>query len=222
MSVLLTRALPTAAAALLLGAAMLPGRAWAQEPQDSVAVTVDVSLPAEAHSTPRDWYVEIADSSGNVVDGFTISTTTDAPAGSATRSLPAGSYTVVFPFNSQVAESCDGPAFFALAGPVGVTSSLNAVGSSMHTAYAFEACEGAPTSLGSVIQDTTQDSAPVSGASVSRAQNQAGAPLAPNTGTGLASGGGSPWAAPLTALGACILAAIAGGALVAHGYQTRR
>lgn len=168
-------------------------------------IEVSATLAADAHASARTWRFELLDLSGQVVDTVSLATSGDNPTGTAYSAwLPYGAYTVRQVLGKDTATSCRAGAFYAVASPAKGETSVQLGALSASAAFTIEPCEGAPASLAvSIPVDVIDTFVPIDEVLGAR---QAGAPLPPATGTGLAPQNARP-AAPLTLLGAAVAAA---------------
>ena len=182
------------------------------------AVTITVALDAGPDAAARTWLFEVTNTSGAVVGRLSVGTNGDAPAASAsTALLPYGFYGVRQVLGSDTKLSCTGGAFYQVTAPVSGATTLE-LGSANATAnFAIRLCDGAPANTSVSIPvdpaqpalgDALPGETPINEVRGTR-QAGPGAPLPPNTGSGLAAAtdSGTDFSPLLIALGAALLAA---------------
>lgn len=149
-------------------------------------IQVSATLDADAHASARTWLFEVVDASGSVIDTISLGTSGGAPTGTADSAwLPYGAYTVRQVLGNDTRTSCGAGAFYAVSSPAGGASSVQLSARGVSAAFGIEPCEDAPASLGvSIPVDVIGPFSPLDEVLGAR---QAGAPLPPATGTGLAS-----------------------------------
>lgn len=82
------------------------------------AIEVRTTLDAGIDAAARTWRYEVVDASGATVATLNVSTSGDAPTGSAsTQALPHGSYVVRQVLGNDTATSCANGAFYAVSAP---------------------------------------------------------------------------------------------------------
>lgn len=157
-------------------------------------IEVSATLAADAHASARTWRFEVVNDSGAVIETLSLGTSGGTPTGTAASSwLPYGVYTVRQVLGNDTRTSCSAGAFYAVASPAGGAANLQLSARSVSAAFTIAPCESAPTSLGvNVPIDVIDTFVPIDEVLGAR---QAGAPLPPATGTGLAPDAGSttPW-----------------------------
>ena len=202
-----TGSLSLAVAAIALLAASLGAHVTAPSAsaQDTSGVAISVTLPAEGHATPRDWYFEVYQGD-ELVDAVTIGTAWESPTGSATLSLAPGEYLVRLPLNAHIGLACDDVLFFRIVTPESGGALVTVDDGTAEVAFELETCPNAPTNLQYERNPAAQS-----------------APLPPNTGSGLAASGGAngSWALPAIA-GVALISLGAGIAVAARRRATPR
>ena len=183
------------------------------------AVSIKVSLDAGPDAAARTWLFEVTSTSGAVVGRVSAGTSGDASTGSTTTALlPYGFYEIRQVLGNDTKLSCTGGAFYEVAAPISGATTLELASARATTAFAINLCPGAPTNLAVSIPvdvllpalgDALPGETPINEVRGAR-QAGPGAPLPPNTGSGVDAGGtssGIAFAPLLIALGVAFLAA---------------
>jgi hypothetical protein len=182
------------------------------------AVTINVSLDAGPDAAARTWLFEVTNASGAVVGRVSAGTSGDAPTGSATTALlPYGVYGIRQVLGNDTKLNCSGGAFYQVTAPVSGATTLELAAANATAAFAISLCDGAPahTSVSIPVDpaqpalgDALPGETPISEVRGTR-QAGPGAPLPPNTGSGLeaASDSSTAFSPLLIALGVAFLAA---------------
>lgn len=183
------------------------------------AVSVKVSLDAGPDAAARTWLFEVTNTSGAVVGRLSVGTSGDASTGSATTALlPYGFYGIRQVLGSDTKLNCTVGTFYEVTAPVSAATTLELASAHATTAFAINLCPGAPTDLSVSIPvdvalpalgDAFPGETPINEVRGTR-QAGPGAPLPPNTGTGIEAGGAPSntiFSPLLIALGVAFLAA---------------
>jgi hypothetical protein len=147
-------------------------------------LTIAVSLPAEAHETPRSWLFMIETLNGEAVEAISVETSAQMPTSSAdTSPLASGLYRVRILFGSQIATTCGDSIFYQTVLPSSGARTVSIGASPVLTMFTFAECPNAPSGLG-VSVDAGDDAARDSGGSSTRVGTFED-PLPPDVGSGL-------------------------------------
>lgn len=112
------------------------------------SIQVRATLNAGADAAARTWRYEVVNAAGSVVATMNVSTSGDAPNGTATAaSLPYGTYTVRQVLGSDTALSCAGGAFYAVSAPAGASTRVELNASSRTAAFTIVPCPALPGDL---------------------------------------------------------------------------
>jgi hypothetical protein len=170
------------------------------------AVGVSVTLDAGPDAAARTWQFEVTNPSGALVTRLSVGTSGDKPTASAvTPPLPYGFYTVRQVLGNDTKLACAGGAFYELTAPVSGETTLQLDSSSANAAFTIKPCGELPASsvsipvdtittpaAGGFIGDALPGETPINEVRGARQEGPGAAiaaatPLAPTTGSGIAS-----------------------------------
>ena len=113
------------------------------------SLQVRATLDAGINAAARTWRYEVVDTAGAIVSTLNISTSGDAPTGSATvANLPHGAYTVRQVLGSDTGTSCSGSLFYQVAS---AATTVQLAGTSATADFTIRPCPALPDDLQVVI-----------------------------------------------------------------------
>lgn len=147
-------------------------------------ITVSASVDAGSGAAGRTWRFEVVDAAGTVADTLSLSTSGDAPTGSAqSAALPLGRYTVRQILGSDTGLACSRGAFYEVTAPAGAATMVDLAASEVAVQFAIRLCPGTPAlEVSRPVDEGVPDPGVIDDV---RGTRTPATPLPPATGSGL-------------------------------------